>query len=124
MYTQTIHEKGAAGDYAIEKIQQVIEKYTAHPIGVKVKFDRCRHMEQVTVRVEAGPLFSVVASDSKENLYKAIECVAEKIERQMMKRKNKTKNRTPCKKLHLYEDLEQENQYENENELQEEYYVN
>ena len=89
MYVQTVNENSDAGDFAVEKIRSILDKYTSNPIGVRVKFDSCRHLKKVTAKVVAGPVYSVIATDKAANIYEAIDRVAEKIEKQMRRRKKK-----------------------------------
>lgn len=72
---------------------------------MRVKFGECRHLKKVTARVSAGPVFSVVATDSADNIYEAIEGVASKIERQILRKKNKLIHKSRKRtKLHLVDD--------------------
>lgn len=94
MHIQTINEDREISSFAIEKIREVIEKYTPHPIGVRIRFDQCRHIQTVTATVSAGPVFSAVATDSSENIFEAIDGVATKIEKQMRRKKKKILKKT------------------------------
>ena len=89
MYVQKVKETGDTGSFAIDRIRGVLEKYTQKPIGVKVTFATCRHLQSLTARVMAGPNFSVVASHQAGSVYEAIDGVVEKIEKQIRRKKKK-----------------------------------
>jgi ribosomal subunit interface protein len=112
VFVQTVNENASVSDFAVGKIKEVVDKFIPDPIGVRVKFATCRHLQKVTAIVNGGSAYSVVASETSSNVYDAIDKVVGKVERQLHRKKDKLlKRKRISRHLQLvencYEDTEQ-----------------
>ena len=104
MHLRRTNEGRNINEFAEEKVQRIVEKFIDDTIGVRVRLASSRHMQTVTASVFAGPIYSVVATDSSENIYEAVEGVCEKIEKQIRRKKKRLKRRRRKVRLKLISD--------------------
>lgn len=80
----------ALEEYAHEKIGHSIGKFFAHPIQVNINFEVTDHSHEVNCHITSDHGQHFVASENGADMYQCIDLLAEKIQKQL--RKNKEKN--------------------------------
>lgn len=85
----------ALQDYAEEKLREKIDKFVTKPIDAHVFFSVMRHQHSAHLKLNAGDGFSVDVEHSSPDMYATVDQMADKLEAQLRKHKEKLKDHKP-----------------------------
>ena len=81
----------ALQSYAEQKLREKIEKFVTKPIEAHLFFSVMRHQHSAHLRLKAGDGFNVDVEHTCEDMYATIDQMADKLETQLRKQKEKLK---------------------------------
>lgn len=87
----------ALQSYAEQKLKEKIEKFVTKPIEAQVFFSVMRHQHSAHLRLKAGDGFNVDVEHTSEDMYATIDQMADKLEAQLRKQKEKLKDHKQVK---------------------------
>jgi putative sigma-54 modulation protein len=82
----------ALQNYAEEKLREKIDKFVTKPIEAHVFFSVVRHQHAAHFKLNAGDGFSVDVEHQSQDMYATIDEMADKLEAQLRKHKEKLKD--------------------------------
>jgi putative sigma-54 modulation protein len=88
-YFKQMATSDALIDYANKRFEDKLSRFRGEPIKIHITFSVNNLLHTVLAEVIAPDGFKIVASDETENMYQAIDNVAQKLSRQLLKHKNK-----------------------------------
>lgn len=87
----------ALQSYAEQKLKEKIDKFVTKPIEAHLFFSVTRHQHTAHLRLNAGDGFNVDVEHSSADMYATIDQMADKLEAQLKKHKEKLKAHKPEK---------------------------
>lgn len=78
--------------YTRKKIEDKIERFSTKPDEVHVIFSVDRHLHRVRCSIKGGDGFNIDAEYTTQDMYASVDGLAEKIEAQLKKRKERLKD--------------------------------
>lgn len=85
----------ALQSYAEQKLKEKIDKFVTKPIEAHVFFSVTRHQHSAHLKLNAGDGFNVDVEHTSEDMYATVDQMADKLEAQLKKHKEKLKDHKP-----------------------------